>query len=209
MIHMQTYKKSFHLITVFAHYLSQRCLWKRRGEAQLIGNIWVIVGSTPTSSNAGRDLTVPSEVTALTSAGAQACSCQGALGLEKRTEPGAPGTGWCRGFWWELCWQPTFESSWIATSLLMPSVVRRHRTVLWVFFGGGRMCVVWNHAATCYFKAMQRDPFKDFNNAKHNHVSLFSPPTTRWVQMQLLMLACTDVSEKRRKKPKPVGTIPF
>lgn len=89
MIHMQTYKKkSFHLITVFTHYLSQRCLWKRRGEAQLIGNIWVIVGSTPTSSNAGRDLTVPSEVTALTSASAQACSCQGALGLEKKDRAG-------------------------------------------------------------------------------------------------------------------------
>lgn len=44
--------------------------------SQLIGNIWVIVGSTLTSSSAGRDLSVPSDVTALTSAGVQACSCQ-------------------------------------------------------------------------------------------------------------------------------------
>lgn len=53
-------------------------------EVQLIGNIWVIVGSTPTSSRVGWDLTVPSEVTALTSAGVHACSCQRHGLVEKR-----------------------------------------------------------------------------------------------------------------------------
>lgn len=61
--------------------------WVRRtGEAQLIRNIWVIVGSTPTLSSTGWDLTVPSEVTALTSASVHTCSCQKALWLKKRTE---------------------------------------------------------------------------------------------------------------------------
>lgn len=86
------------------------CWELEKEETQLIGNIWVIVGSTPTSSTAGWDLTVPSGVTALTSASVHACSCQGPLWLEKRTEPDALGAGWCRCFWWELCWQPTFHS---------------------------------------------------------------------------------------------------
>lgn len=55
----------------------------RVGEVQLIGNIWVIVGSTPTSSSVGWDLTVPSEVTALTSASVHACSCQRPVWLKK------------------------------------------------------------------------------------------------------------------------------
>ena len=58
------------------------------GEAQLIGNIWVIVGSTPTSSSAGWDLTVPSEVTALTSASVHACSCQRPVWLKREDRAG-------------------------------------------------------------------------------------------------------------------------
>lgn len=71
------------------------------------------------------------------------------------------------------------------------------------------MCVVWNNAATCYFKAMQRDPFKDFNNAKHNYVSLFFPPTTRWAKTQLLMLSCTDVSGEKEEKAQTSRNNPF
>lgn len=58
--------------------------WRSIGEVQLIGNIWVIVGSTPTSSSVGWDLTVPSEVTALTSASVHACSCQSLAEKEDR-----------------------------------------------------------------------------------------------------------------------------
>lgn len=59
----------------------------------------------PRHAGAGWDLPVPSEVTALTSACGRACgrACTAAasqlLRLEKRTEPGAPGTGWRGRFW--------------------------------------------------------------------------------------------------------------
>lgn len=196
---------------VFAHYLSQRCLWKRWGEAQLIGNIWVIVGSTPTSSNAGRDLTVPSEVTALTSAGAQACSCQGALGLEKRTEPGAPGAGWCRGFWWELCWQPTFESHRNATSLLMPSVVRRHRTPF--FWEGGRRSVGCAWSGTMLRHVGSRPYSVILLKISTMQNTIMSPssfhPQHAGQKRSCLCCPAQMCPNKREKKNKPVGTIPF
>lgn len=72
-----------------------------RGEAQLIGNIWVIVGSTTTSRRRWLrfDGALWSDSFDLGVRACVHCSCQRALWLEKRTEPGAPGAGWCRRFW--------------------------------------------------------------------------------------------------------------
>lgn len=72
------------------------------------------------------------------------CACvqlpETGVWLEKRTEPDALGAGWYRCFWWELCWQPTFQSQENATSLLMRLVPRRRESTQQLFRIFGARC---------------------------------------------------------------------
>jgi len=136
----------------------------RIGEVQLIGNIWVIVGSTLTSSCVGWDLTVPSEVTALTSASVHACSCQRhSLVVKKRTEPDALGTGtaafdgssvdsqrFSRSKIQPACWCIWFQKKWPCNTFLehlFSSWLVAHSTS-WAFKRKSLRYIKWDHCVS-------------------------------------------------------------